>query len=104
MLVGNGLGVNGWRCSPAPVAHTPASYEVRRFCVAEALQTMRKFAAMPAVEEVNHQPDGKPDEERDPGEDLKAHHQQDAEDNAQQREQRPKRRTEAAMPIRFAVA
>ena len=46
----------------------------------------RELRPMAAVEEVDDQADGEPDEEADPGDDGQARHEQEAEDDAEERE------------------
>ena len=48
----------------------------------------RELGTVAAVEEVDHQADSQPDEEAHPGHHFEPHHQHDAEDDAQHREDR----------------
>src|ERR1035438_6104945 len=63
-----------------------------------------ELGAVPAVEEVDEQADGQPDEEAVPGDDGQAGHQQEAEDYAERRNDRAKGNAEAAAALRLADA
>ena len=64
----------------------------------------RKLAAMPAVKEVDQQPDRQPDKEAHPGEYGQPQHQQKAEEHAEQRDDRAARAAESAAAIWFLIA
>src|SRR5664280_997067 len=59
---------------------------------------------MAAVEEIDKQASDEPGEEGRPCHDFKAHHEHDAEDDAEYRKQRPQRGAESAAAFRFAIA
>ena len=59
---------------------------------------------MSAVEEVDEEADGQPDEEGHPCEDFESHHEHDAEDDAEHRKNRAERGTEGAVTFGLAVA
>src|ERR1035438_4679886 len=63
-----------------------------------------KLRPMAAVEEIDKQAGDKPGEEGRPCHDFKAHHEHDAEDDAEYRKQRPQRGAESAAAFRFAIA
>ena len=59
---------------------------------------------MAAIEEVNDQAQNQPRKEREPGQHFESHHQHNAEDNAQNGEDRAERSLEAAFPLRLPIA
>src|ERR1039457_5286422 len=69
-----------------------------------SLPFRRKLRPMAAVEEIDKQAGDKPGEEGGPCHDFKAHHENDAEDDAENRKQRPQRGAEAAAAFRLAIA
>jgi len=63
-----------------------------------------EFAALAAIEEVDDEPDGDPDEEADPCHDLKPGHEEQAEDDAEDGEYWAEGDAEAALAVGFLVA
>ena len=59
---------------------------------------------MAAIGEINQQPDGKPDEEAEPGDDGESCHKQEAEDNAEEGDNRAARNAKATATLWFAQA
>src|ERR1035441_6890068 len=59
-----------------------------------------KFRPVAAIEEVDQQPGEEPDEESLPGQYLKAHHEDSAEDDAEHGKDGPEGSAERAMPLR----
>src|ERR1700733_7816276 len=64
----------------------------------------RELGAVAAIEEVDQQADEEPDEERGPCQDFEAHHEYDAEDDAEHGEDRTERGAKGAMAVGLAVA
>ena len=69
-----------------------------------SLLLSRELGPVAAVEEVDDQADGEPDEEAHPGDDGQSGHEQEAEDHAERRNDGAEGNAEAAAAMRFAVA
>src|SRR5580658_10391954 len=67
------------------------------------LSLERKLRPVAAIEEVDHQPDGQPDDEAPPSEDVQASHEQEAEDHAEYRNDRAEGNAESTFALRFAI-
>src|SRR5579863_9867148 len=64
----------------------------------------RKLRPVAAVENVDDEADDEPDDKAEPGEDVQAGHEQEAEDHAERWNDRSERNSEPPLPLRIAIA
>jgi len=101
-----------WSCggrdqlSPARAKHSPSPYKHAGSESNDAITDFffAELAVMPAIKDVNYEPQRQPDHEAQPGNQRQPEHQSAAEKHGEQREPRHKRHAERALAIRADFA